>query len=194
MDKSLYGSESACEAQDLAPPRLFGLDLALAECEPPRHDPLPLIGLENLKAKPDARVVVLEERSDCSQEIAEILKNSAIVRLPDIEYIYEQRPAPDVDISQLDGRDVTLWFNPGLEGEIIADRFADYLTGRVARLTVIRWPEKFRREQFTAGELSYFFYDLAYDGDRRRSEQEFREVARREFGKLAADSIREGAF
>jgi len=191
---SAYSNDNTTETQDIAPGRLFGLNLPSAGDNPARRDPLALEGRENLVAMPSARVILTYARDEYWQKISEALPGSAVVALPDIDFIYDRRPAADVDLSPLDGRDVTIWTNAGIVGEIIADKFADALTGRVARLTIIRWPEKVRREQYAGGEPDFYFQELLYQNDKPLSKAAWRDRCRREFTQLAAESIVEDAF
>ncbi len=193
LDRTSYCTENADETQHIAPERLFGLDLPSAGDLPARRDPQPLDGLENLDAMPNARCILMYARDQYWQAVSKVLTGSAVVALPNLDFIYDQRPAADVDLSPLDGRDVTIWTNPGIEGEIVADKFAVALTGRVARLTIIRWPEEIRRQQYPSGEPEFYFQELFYQNDKPLSEAAWRDRCRRVFTQLAAESVEEDA-
>lgn len=192
-NEAIYSNDNATETQDIAPERLFGLNLPSAGDNPARPDPLPLEGRDNLDAMPSARAILMYARDQYWQAVSKVLTGSAVVALPNLDFIYDQRPAADVDLSPLDGRDVTIWTNPGIEGEIVADKFAVALTGRVARLTIIRWPEEIRRQQYPSGEPEFYFQELFYQNDKPLSEAAWRDRCRREFTQLAAESVEEDA-
>jgi len=196
MDKSLYGSERACKSQDLAPARDFGQDAIDREPLPYRGYKEQLPGVESVYSDSGGPILFYDGRDTSSQiDVAGVLKNTALVSTPtNVDIIRDRFNLNNFDFEPFRHRHVIIWFGADLEGEILAERFARHLEGIAVKIDIIRWPERWRRQQFFNGELAEYFDDF-FDYDLHRNDREtWRDLARNEFAKLVEDSRMEGAF
>ncbi len=196
MREGKYSTGSTCGAQDLAPPRDFGQDAIDREPLPYRGYKEQLPGIENVYSDSGGPVLFYDGRDTTSQiDVAGVLKNTALVSTPtNIDIIRDRFNLDNFDFEPFRHRHLILWFGADLEGEILAERFACRLEGIAAKIDIIRWPERWRRQQFFNGELAEYFEDF-FDYDLHRNDREaWRDLARNEFAKLVKASRTEAAF